>query len=113
MKYGIAYPLGAIKAGISDIVGWTILLLASTAIGFALGYSLGRHQLCGPVTTLEAFCLFLVVWLFAPGLATGFIVTPLTWLAFAHRESTILRLAGAVCNLLTWLIVAYFYGSLF
>jgi len=106
MRHGIAYPLSAIREAVSTVVGWTIVIAATIVAGFFIGYWIGHGEIKALSTTFMAMLWIPVVWLGRPVVIIAYGVAALAWyLPIRCCESTWLRWAAALVNLLTWIVI--------
>ena len=102
MKWGIGYPLSAIREAISSFFGWTAVVGLIMAVGIFLGLWIGEKRLPAPLDVISIAVALPLVWLLCPWMLAAYGLTGLAWWLPMRFESVRLQIGAAVGLFFTW-----------
>jgi hypothetical protein len=103
MRYGISYPLHAIRDAAATVIGWTAVIAVTTFLAFWIGVSIAVRDVVNPVEIGLAISCLPIVWVVEPQLLVLYFVTFVSWYMPIHFDSLRLRIGAVAVNSLFWL----------
>jgi hypothetical protein len=104
-------PLSLFCAALRSVVGWAVVIFATTLSGLWLGMSIGHRELVSPGLVFLALLISPLSWLLFPQLLIAFAITLIAWYLPRRFESTRLRVVAATANFVAWLGVGIWVYS--